>query len=55
MTLWNNSQYSQYCNNDNKYNDDNVMHASVWFESFGGLHYCQKPIIYMGGKCDNKE
>jgi hypothetical protein len=23
--------------NDNIYDDDNVMRASVWFESFGGL------------------
>ena len=28
---------SQHCNNDNEYNDDNVMRASGWFEFFGGL------------------
>ena len=28
---------SQHCNNDNKDNDDNVMHASIWFEFCGGL------------------
>ena len=34
---------SQHCNNDNNYNDDNVMSASVWFEFFGGVCYCQNP------------
>ena len=24
-------------NNDNNYNDDNVLCASMWFEFFGGL------------------
>jgi hypothetical protein len=28
---------SQRCNNDNNYNDDNVMRVSMWFEIFGGL------------------
>ena len=27
----------QHCYNDYKYIDDNMMHASVWFEFFGGL------------------
>ena len=26
---------SQECNNDNNYNDDNVMRASVWLVYFG--------------------
>ena len=30
------------------------MHASVWFELFGGLLSCQN-LWYMGGKCANKE
>jgi hypothetical protein len=29
------------------------MHASVWFEVFGGLFQCQNPWC-MGGKRDNK-
>jgi len=28
---------SQNCNYGNKYNDDNMMSASLWFEFFGGL------------------
>ena len=28
---------NQHCNNDNDYNDDNVMRPSRWFELFGGL------------------
>ena len=28
---------SQHCDNDNIYNDDDVMRANVWFETFGGL------------------
>ena len=36
---------SQHPNNDNNYNDDNVMCASVWFEYFGGL-LKSKPMIY---------
>ena len=27
----------QHCNNDN---EDYLMHASVWFELFGGLFCC---------------
>ena len=27
----------QHCNNDNDYKYDSVMHASMWFECFGGL------------------
>jgi hypothetical protein len=27
---------NQYCNNDNNYNDVNLMHVSLWFELFGG-------------------
>ena len=26
---------SQYCNNENNYNDDNMMHVNVWFEYLG--------------------
>ena len=26
------------------HNDDNVMHASVWFVFFGELFSCQKPL-----------
>ena len=26
----------QYCNIDNNCNDDNIMHASMWFKIFGG-------------------
>ena len=28
---------TQHCIDDNKYNDDNVMCASIWFQYFGGL------------------
>ena len=24
----------KHCNDDNNYNDDNMMHASMWFEFF---------------------
>ena len=34
---------SQHCNNDSCYNDDTMMHVSVWFEFFGGLFWCQYP------------
>ena len=27
-------------------NDGNVMHASMWFELFGGFYLISKPIIY---------
>ena len=39
---------------DNNDNVDNVLHASVWFECFGGLFECQNPW-YMSGQFDNKE
>jgi hypothetical protein len=41
VTLWHTQ--SQRCNNDNEYNDDNVMRASLWFEYFGGLFECRNP------------
>ena len=28
---------SQRCHDDNNYNDDNVMRASVWFKFLSGL------------------
>ena len=34
---------SQHCNNDNNHNDDNVMHASLWFVFLDRLLQCQKP------------
>ena len=46
--------YSEHCNKDNNYNDDNVIHVSVWFESFGVVFECQNPW-YVGRKHDNKE
>ena len=45
---------SQHCSIDNYYNDDNVMHASAWFEFFGGLVLISKPMIYMRER-DKKE
>ena len=35
---------SQYCNNDNNYNDDSVMCVNVWFEFFSGK--MSRPMIY---------
>ena len=36
--MWHyNNNKSQYCNYDNKYNDDNMMRANSWFEFFDGL------------------
>jgi len=40
--------------NENIYDDDNVMRASVWFESFEGLFLYHNPW-YMWGRHDNKE
>ena len=45
---------SQHYNNDNVYNDNNVMRVSVWFHFFDGLLQWQNPW-YMGGKRDNEE
>ena len=42
---------SQHCNNDNNYNVDNVMHASVWFAFFGG-YLLSKPMIYGKETCE---
>ena len=39
---------SEYCNNDNNYNDDNVLRGSVWFEFFGGLFLMSKPMMMYG-------
>ena len=32
--------------NDNYYNDDNMLHASVWLEFFGGLLWTAKRVKY---------
>jgi hypothetical protein len=37
---------NQHCNNDNNYNDDDVMCASVWFGFCNGLCYMSKRMIY---------
>ena len=30
---------SQHCNNASNYNDDNVIHASMWFDILSGLGF----------------
>ena len=43
----------QHCNNDNNYNDDNMMRATVWFEFFVGVFSCQN-LGYMREEHDDK-
>jgi hypothetical protein len=46
VTLWNDTK-STFCNNmTNNDNDDNVIHASVWFVFFGGVIYVQTHDIW---------
>ena len=37
---------SQQCDNNNKYDDDNVMHACVSLEFFGGLFLMSNTITW---------
>ena len=43
---------NRHCNNDNT---DNVMRASVWFEFFGGVFYCQNKHIWEGNMTTRSE
>jgi hypothetical protein len=57
VTLWNNTTPTLHFNNHN-HNDNNMMHASMWFGFFDGLFFFFSKsmiYIYMGGKCDKKE
>ena len=49
--MWHKSEQS---NNDNDHNDDNVMHARVWFEFYGRLLLTMFEPWYVEEKHDNK-
>ena len=53
MTLWANTKPT--LNNDNDYNDDNMMRANVWFEFFDDFFSCQSYDIWEGNVTTRSE